>query len=81
MGIITPVFTRAIGISRYSEGGSGNCPLRRGGKAYRNRVRNCDIYNVYYGVFVNWETSHENLIEDNNFYNDPGLKNWPWGKN
>jgi hypothetical protein len=44
-------------------------------------VRNCKIHHTYYGVFLAYSDSHDNLIEENEFYDDPNFLDWPWEYN
>ena len=44
-------------------------------------VRHCKIHHVYYGVYISYDDSSNNLVENCEFYDDPDFLSWPWAYN
>jgi len=48
-------------------------------------IQNCDIYNVYYGIYARTsgttDETHYGTIQDNYIYDAPELFTWPWSVN
>lgn len=44
-------------------------------------VQKCRIHHAYYGIIIQNNDSHDNLVQDNEIFDDPAFMKWPWSSN